>query len=282
MTTATLTRTPPHHNTLTCYTDYRCRLPECVARYNERSNQRVRAQKAGTWNGLVDAEPVRQHILALQAVGIGAYIIAATVNVRVQAIYDFLGSRGKRGRKHRTTPELAAKILAISPDSTLAGRIDATGTVRRLRALTANGWPGKHIARHAGVNAEHIYVMLRCPDRHPTVLPSTAKAIADTYNTLRTQRPSRHGVSKGHAKQARARAAANRWPATKYWDQHLDLIDDPDFTPQLTRIEEIAEDARWLLATGAGIDDIAQRLDVSSYYIERALRETQPREENAA
>lgn len=282
MTTATLTRTPPNHDTLTCYTDYKCRLPECVTRYNERSNQRIRAQKAGTWNGLVDAEPVRRHILTLQAVGIGPYIIAGIVNVRVQAIYDFLGSRGKRGRKHRTTPELAAKILAITPDSNIAGRIDATGTVRRLRALTANGWPGKHIARHAGLNTEHVYVMLRCPDRHPTVLPETAQAITDTYNTLRTQRPSRHGISKGHAKQARARAAANRWPNTKYWDQHPELIDDPNFTPQLTRIEQIAEDARWLLDTGVDIDDIAQRLDVSRFYIDRALSETQPREETAA
>ena len=281
MTTATLTREAPNHDTLTCYINYRCRLPECVARYNAHENERRRAQKAGTWNRLVDAEPVRQHIRTLQTAGIGLYTLSIAANVLPQTIYDLVRPQPSReiGHRYRVTRELAEKILAVTPDNVTAYYVDPTGTIRRAQTLVAAGWPQRVIERHAGLAAGYLTWLFRT---RATITAPAAKAIADTYNTLRTMRPTRHGVSKGHAKAARARATANHWPTAKYWDQHPDLIDDPNFTPQLTRIEQVAEDARWLLSLGNNRNEVAERLGVSRDYIDRALNEVPAREETAA
>lgn len=281
--TTTTRREAPHHNNLTCYTDYQCRLPDCVERYNARNRERIRARKAGTYNAFTNAEPVRRHLIRLQQAGMGADSIATAAGVHKQSILEFLRptpTQG-RGRRQRTTPATAAKILAVTPDNRTNGRINATGTIRRIQALVALGWPVTHIARHAGLaNANATEIMQR-----QYVYVATAKTIAATYNQLRTKRPEKNGVTKPHVAVAKNRAARQRWAPPKYWDQHPDAIDDPGFEPMhgILRAEIIAQDARWLIATG-GLDrgQAAERLGVSRSYIDRALKPQGPSDQELA
>ncbi|MEW2147738.1 hypothetical protein AB0909_00630 [Streptomyces albidoflavus] len=269
MTTAV--RTPPHHNTLTCYTDYQCRRPECVDRYNARNRERLQAQKAGTWTGLIDAEPVRQHILQLGAIGISPSDIAATADTSIQSVLEFIRPVRGRGRRHRTSPAMAARILAVGPDNVVRAVVDATATQRRLQALAALGWPMKRTALHAGLSTTNITGILT----RSRVTAATEQAIADAYDQMRRQRPENHRVSRGQAKKTRRRAAAARWPKPSYWDQHPDGLGDPHFQPlyKVTPGELVAEDARWLLNGGVSLEHVAERLGKTTDYIAQVLRQ---------
>lgn len=265
---------PPHHNTLTCYTDYGCRLPECVARYNERNNARLRARKAGTYTGLIDATPARQHLNLLLQADMSADAIARAAGISVHSVLDILrpNSTKRRGKRHRIIPAVAAKILAVQPGNRTSGRVDATGTIRRVQALVALGWPVSHIASRAGLSDENSSYILR----RPRVYTGTAQAVAAVYDELRRKRPEKNGVTNAHVAVAKNRAARNKWAPPKYWDQHPGAIDDPDFEPLygVTKRELVAQDANWIMRT-TGLDRhaTAERLGVHKSYVDHALRE---------
>lgn len=280
MTTATR-REAPHHNTLTCYTEYGCRLPDCVRRKNTQETERERAQATGTWNVFVDATPTRKHIEALQAAGVPPYRIATASGVSIQSILGFIRTYpgSGKGRKQRTTPAMEARILAVTVDDTEDYRTAATATVRRLQALVAIGWPLKTIALRAGLHPNVPSVILRraATEADPVaVFVSTEKKIEKMYGELRSRRPEKHGVAKSQTARCRNLGAANRWPKPKYWDKFPDAIGDPHFTPEykVTQAEILAEETRWLIET-AGLTraEAAERLGKDKSYIDRVLRQ---------
>ncbi|WP_434744604.1 hypothetical protein [Streptomyces sp. A-14] len=277
--TTTTNQEAPNHNTLTCYTRYKCRLPKCVDRYNTSTRTRIRAQKAGTWQRFVPAEPVRQHIQNLQAEGMIPAGIAAAAGTNPQAVLEFITpSPGKgRGRKQRTTPEMAARILAVTVETAAARahRVAATGTIRRIQGLVALGWPLKTIAAHAELHAAvPSEVLKRAHSGHTVVFGETERKIKAAYDTLRAVRPERRGVPKGLITRSKNWARANRWPKPTYWDKHPGAIDDPFFTPDygLTKADILAEETRWLIHTaGLTRSEVAERLGKDRSYIDRVL-----------
>lgn len=274
MTTATRTAEAPHHNALTCYTDYHCRLPGCVDRFNARARERDQAHKVGTYSGLIDAARARHHIVRLQRAGMSAEAIAKAAGLSPHSILDLLRPRStkSRGRRLRTTPATEAKILAVTPGNHTVGRIDATGTIRRVQALATLGWPARNIARHAGLAGENATDILR----RTRVYAATANAIKAAYDELRTLQPEKHGVVKAQAHKTKNRATRERWVPPKYWDLHPGAIDDPEFEPEYKklRVEIIAEEAHWLITTfGYDRNEAADRLGVDRTYVDRALRE---------
>lgn len=262
----TTDRQPPHHDNTVCVQWYSCKLPDCRDRFYAR-RRAIRAGLIQPTRVLVDAAPVRQHILDLQEVGLSLTTIARQAGLAHTTIGNFVHPRpsARRGRQRKTTPETAAKILAVRP-------LTAIGTMRRIQALVAIGWPARQIAARAGVSNRWI-VELR-PDT--VILHSYAKKVVTAYDTLRHLRPEKNGVQTGHAKRARDRAHTNRWPTPDYWDQHTSDIDDPHFHPAygVTRREIVAQDANWIMRT-TGLDKTATaaRLGVSKSYIEHAFRE---------
>lgn len=272
MTTAD--RQPPHHNTITCYTDYRCRLPECVERYRAWDRARYRAQANGEPGRYIPAEPVRQHLLKLYAADIGIHAIAASTGLTYLAVRSFTHHEygNRRPRRRRCTPETAAKILAVTEANIVTGRIDATGTTRRLQALVAIGWPLERIGPHAGLSPENLHHL----SKRDRVLASTALRVAEVYELLRHKKPARNGVDKRSITRARNRAAANHWPTPKYWDQYPDAIDDPHFEPLygVTKREIVAQDANFIMRT-AGLNKAAtaKRLGVDKSYLDHAFRD---------
>jgi hypothetical protein len=268
---STAVRTAPSHDTTTCYTEYRCRQPECVDRYNAKNQARLKARREGTYSAFVDAEPARRHILRLHSAGMGASSIAIAAGLTTQSVLEFLRptpTQG-RGRRQRTTPATEAKILAVTVEARTTGRIDATGTRRRIQALVAIGWPINHIARHAGLFDTNAFAFAQ----RDQVYVSTAKAIAVAYDQLRTCKPERHGVTKHHVAAAKNRAARQHWAPPAYWDDPDHPIDDRHFEPK-TPAHVIADEARFLMTTG-GLDiaAAAKRLRRSRGYITDALNE---------
>lgn len=266
MTTAV--REAPHHRNLTCYTDYSCRRPDCVQRYIDWDRDRIARQADGTWDNLVDATPVRDHLLTLEAAGVLPNRIAKATGIPLQTIRDFTSPR-TRGRRYRTSPERAAKILAVTADDTTPLYVDPTGTHRRIQALVAAGWPMISIDRRLGYKRERMRKILA----EKVVLGTTEQLIAATYDELAARKPERHGVPKHQARQARERGKANRWPNPKYWAERMDVIDDPHFTPEygLTRGALLAADARELFTYGVTVEQAAARLGVTRNHLQQEL-----------
>lgn len=278
MTTAV--RTPPHHNNTTCFKYYGCRLPACHQRYlaYQRESRRRRNENGIT---LIDATPVRDHIRTLYAAEFTDYRIAKLAHTSAPTIHA-LGTRPypkTRGKQQRVSPDLAARILAINPDTAQPGLVPAIGAQRRIQALAAAGWPMYRIATQAGLNVQNLHRIF-----HQTVIKvSTDRAIAAAYDQLRELRSDRAGIPIASVRRARNHARAKQWAPISYWDRPEHPIDDADFECDygVSRAKVIADEGRWLLNSGCHPDHAARRLGVSRFYLDRSLRDY-PADEQAA
>ncbi|MFE9777781.1 hypothetical protein ACFYPA_06440 [Streptomyces sp. NPDC005775] len=275
MTTA-IRREAPNHNTLTCYTVYNCRLPDCVERKRLWQREARRKQREGAWRPFVDAAPVRQHLLALREQGIVPNRVAAVAGVdeaNLRTIVPTAASK-RRPARHLVRTEIAEKVLAVTAEAARAYTIDGTGTRRRIQALAAMGWPFCQAGDHIGLSGQYVGDLVRRTEDQRLVRADTADQVAAGYEKLRRQRPARHGVKPHIIRNTRRHAAEQRWPTPRYWDQFPDAINDPHFTPEygITKAELLADETRWLIET-AGLTraEAAQRLGKDLSYIYRVL-----------
>lgn len=219
----------------------------------------------------IDAEPTRQHILALLAAGITVNRISQRASMTHWDIEQFVKGDRTRGRQRRISPARAARILAIDLAAVTPSLVDATGTRRRIEALTAAGWPMERLAEHFGVSLKYVSEM-RKQDK---VRDVSAQAVAEAYERLKNKRPEAHGVIPPIAKRARRMADARRWAPPKYWAKFPDAIDDPHFTPEygMTKADLLAEEAAFLV-TVAGLtrSQAAVRLGKDKSYVDRVLK----------
>ncbi|MFF2383684.1 hypothetical protein [Streptomyces sp. NPDC058108] len=266
-------RHPPHHKTLTCYVDYRCRLPLCVDRYNTWCRDRDRAIADGTWQPLLDAEPIRLHLLELHAAGITIHRVSQLTGLPYRSVRSFTQHDYSNAapRRHRVTREVAAKILAINLADHTPGNVNPIGSQRRFQALVAIGWPTVYTAIRAEIHPSNRNSMFRYPTMHARV----AQRLANAYDEMRHQAPAKHGVSATSIKRAKLRAEREHWAPPSYWDE-VGGIDDPEFEPQygITRRQIIAQDANWIMRTaGLNRQATAERLGISKAYIDHAFRD---------
>lgn len=225
MTTAV--RPLPDHGTLSRYKYRGCRCDTCRTNYTAYQRTRYRKQAYGTWQPYVDAEPVRQHLLALNAAGLSYQVIAERLGRHTPTITAYVYDQGpKRHRRQRATPELAAAILALQPGDVPPGMIDATGTIRRIQALAAQGWPLRTISAHVGVASPTIGRIIG----QRWVFRPTAYSVNRTYDALRDAKPEDHGVTPGAARKTRHLAQRRNWHDPLWWED-MGHIDDPHFDP---------------------------------------------------
>ena len=141
------------HGTRAAYVLDRCRCAPCTAANTAQARRRSTAIAYGTWPGLVDADPVRAHLRELRADGLSLQRIAELSGVG-QGTLSALVYRAPAGQPvppARVRADTQRRLLAVRFDlaSVAAGRrIDATGTRRRLQALTALGWSASCLASH--------------------------------------------------------------------------------------------------------------------------------------
>lgn len=271
-----MSRPLPEHGTLSRYKHHGCKCETCRAGYCAWQRKRYRLRGYGTWQPFVDAEPVRQHILALHGDGMSYASIAKAAGLYEATVTGFIYAlSAKAPRKERATPEVANRILAVAADPMLSGWLDATGTRRRIQALAASGWPMPSLAGPIGINPCSVNRITR----QLRVYASTARSVVDVYGQYSTLSPQAHGVPQWKSDRARHEAQAKGWPDPLWWED-MGHIDDRDFDPaaaekagarQLAKLRRA--EVEHLASYGASPEEIAQRVDLTLNTIRDMVRE---------
>jgi hypothetical protein len=281
------------HGTRAAYVKDRCRCADCTAANTAASRAATRERIYGRWHPYVHAGPVREHIAALRAAGIGVERIAQLAGLSVSHIRQ-LAEHGRDGlpTTHRVRPNTAARVLSIGiGDASRAprSRVDAIGTRRRLQALIAIGWPVELLA----AQLDRRLNSLRRSLTGESVTARTARDVAALYERLWNVPPPRAtSQPRAVADAARAYAVAQGWLPPLAWD---DIDSDPTppstiMPPGRDDIDEIAveralagdgvvydeltsaeqqEVVRRLTARGRSIRDIANQLATTKRTVSR-------------
>ena len=174
----------------------------------------------------VDPTPVRTHVHALQAAGLGERRIAELAGLHRTHITSVIHGRSRTKPDQPSTKistRVAEAILAVpipgNPVAVAAAgvRIDSTGTVRRLQALVALGYPAASLGERIGVSVSNTAHTLRATQ----VTVRRARQVAVLYEQL--------SHVPGESKRARMRAQRQGWAPPLAWDE--DTIDDPAASP---------------------------------------------------
>ena len=241
-----------------CYKRHHCRCDHCLHAESVRSKHARHAKATGN-PSLRDTTPIREHLATLTASGMGRAEISRRAGVARSVLI-----RITRGDVRTVRQATATAILAVRPTPHAhhqTGRVDATGTRRRLWALMAIGWTQNQLAHQLNTTPSQI-ARLR---HHPTCTAATRTRVAELYNQLWNQpRPDTPDHS---ASRARNLARANGYPPPLGWDD--DTIDDPNAKPQGIGSDhhfhgEAALETAHLLGTDSA-QGIARRLGHSNY-----------------
>ncbi|MFD4569349.1 hypothetical protein ACFWOX_33930 [Streptomyces sp. NPDC058467] len=106
--------------------------------------------------------------------------------------------------------------------------VAAAGTIRRVQALGAAGYPQARLANWFGLTEYRLARLLTAA----TVPVPTARVVAAVFDQLCLADPALHGVDPVSVRRAKARAVAAGWAPVGAWDD--DSIDDPAAAPNWT------------------------------------------------
>jgi hypothetical protein len=232
------------HGTRAAYVKDRCRCTDCTAANSAASRTATRDRVYGRWHPYIDAGPVREHIAALRAAGIGVERIAHLAGISVRHIRELAQQcHGDSPGTRRVRPDTATRVLAIGiHDASRAphSRVDATGTRRRLQALQAVGWTAELLAAQLGRRPGSLHRSMTCE----SVTARTAHDVATLYERLWNTRPPRATEGqRAAADAAQAHAAEQGWLPPLAWDDIDTDPTPPDLTAghfQRNDIDEIA------------------------------------------
>jgi hypothetical protein len=212
----------------------------------------------------IDATPTVQHIQALLDNGWTRTQIAAASGRNHAVIGDLAD-----GRQQNLTPDTARAIQAVNGAPPRRRDVDATGTIRRIRALYAIGHTLPQIAAHVGINHNHVGNIAR--GKWTTVRATTADAVANAYRHM--------ARSAGPSLRARTIATRNGWHGPLAWDD----IDDPAALPEIDGVtrthrakkrdtaDAITAEVQHLANCGESTYFIAQKLGRSEARISELL-----------
>jgi hypothetical protein len=171
-------------------------------------------------------ERAARHVAHLRNAGMPDREIMTDALIGQDVLYRIVR---QEGTIHRSTE---IRVLAVRPRATeLAGsghRIPGIGTVRRLRALAADGWTAAELGQRCGKHKQFI-VHLQNQTGEITVRRWVATYVNKLYTELAHLKPEDNGVAAHFAQRTRDRAAAKGWMGTAWWDE--ESLDDPDFDP---------------------------------------------------
>jgi hypothetical protein len=269
--------TPRHrHGTRAAYVSDRCRCEPCSAANRSDERKRQKAIAYGRWNPYLDAEPVRRHVRALMAAGIGLRRIAELAQQPYGTVASLVYGSPRSGRppSRRIRPHTASQLLAIEAGTEArapGALVDATGTRLRLQSLVLNGWSLAGLARRLGRSPDHLPSALKAA----TVTIATAHAVRVLFDELWDTAPPTHThAERITATKSRNRATRQGWLPAMAWDD----IDDGTQAPRpdveymcVPDIDEIAVeramDGDHVPLTPAERDEAVRRLTNSGYSV---------------
>ena len=219
------------HGTYACYVLDQCRCIPCTRANAAYEQDRTRQQAYGRWNGLVDAEPARQHIQDLMAAGMGLKQIqkaGVSTGTLTKLLYGIDRPDGThRPPAARIRPATAERLLAVKLHLAPGAKVDATGSIRRVRALVALGWSQSKLAARLGIRRSNFHF---ATGRRAQCTKAHADAIVALYDTLSmTVPPEVDHRDKAAASRARRYAKERGWLPPLALDD--DRLDDPDYEP---------------------------------------------------
>lgn len=264
----------------TCYIQHKCRCTECRAMQTARARQRNKLKAYGRFDtGLVDAQPVRDHVAMLQASGMGWKRIAEVSGVGKTAVSQLIyGRKGsnKDPRKgevlKRFGRDKAEKLFAVQPEISLlrdGALIDSTGFRRRVQALVALGWSLSKIASRLGMEVSNMTSALK----RDVVRKSTHDAASALFDELWNVQPPRAGHRDKIAYSRSKRLARERgWVPPLAWD---DI--DRDVEPAAVEVEPgrtsgRIDEVEFLLSMGMPTSAVCEAVGVEHKSLERYLQ----------
>jgi lambda repressor-like predicted transcriptional regulator len=279
------------HGIRAAYISDRCRCEPCTAANRSDEQKRQRAIAYGRWSPYLEAEPVRQHVRALMAAGIGLRRIAELARLPYGTVASLVYGSPRSGRtpSGRIRPHTATKLLAItaSTEARAPGAlVDATGTRLRLQSLVLNGWSLAGLARRLGRSPDHLPSALKAT----AVTVATAQAVHALFDELWDTAPPTHThAERVTATKARNRATRQGWLPAMAWDDIDDRTEPPgvDVDGCALDIDEIAveramggdhvpltraerdEAVRRLTSKGYSVRQIAERLGTTTRTVMR-------------
>lgn len=257
------------------YKREKCRCDVCRAANTAYVMDRQRQIILRRWHPYVDAEPVRVHVRGLMEDGMQRRHLAAAVRISPGVFERLLYGSPAKGRppSRRMRRHHARALLSLRPDPTAPPSripVDATGTLRRLRALGAMGFPDLVLARELDMYpANFDDLVLRS-----TVTVGTARKVTALYDRAWNADPRDFGATDQGVTRTLARAAAEGWPSPLAWDD--DSIDDPDAEPDFgastSRTAALVEDVTWLMTSyGYTRALAAERIGVTKSSVDQAF-----------
>lgn len=134
------------------YSGAGCRCLLCRAANSRYETMRAAARKRGEWNGLVAADRVRAHLLALSKAGIGYKSVAAAADVSRTSLMEI-----RAGRKLHLRRQAERRILDVDESCVADGAlVDARRAQRLLSRLQAEGYPALRLVRFLGMKASGL------------------------------------------------------------------------------------------------------------------------------
>jgi hypothetical protein len=244
-------RAKHQHGTHAGYALDGCHCWPCTNANTAYERNRNRQAVYGRWQPYVDAEPVRQHVQALMAAGMGWRRISAASGVPTGVMHRLLyGARrddGTRTPSRRVRPDTARRLTAVRLDLAGGVPVDATGTRRRLQALIALGWARAEFARRLGVTPANFTGLMH----RGQVTVRTQRKVRELYDELSMRRPpdDTHR-QRGSVARARNSARLAGWVPPLAWDD--DTIDDPRGKPagHPAYLADLYEPVAWHHAKG--------------------------------
>lgn len=265
--------TKPKPRTMTGAYHSHCRCPRCYEGNADWQRNRRQGLADGTWQPLVDAEPARAHIEYLHEQGLSYSTIARRAGMSTAGLSRIRRSITTRHRHERVLADNLKAILAVqagnnSPDVPSGSYASDRGTVRRLHALRAIGWPAILIAEKAGLARR----TLTRAGSSATFEVETHRKIRDVYELLHDQDPLLAGTDPSVVKRNQTLARRRGWPTPTGWID-IDTDDQPLHpyrwtirytTPSLgERSNAVIEQTAELAAQGEIRERIAQRIGIS-------------------
>ena len=209
------------HGTQGAYTQDGCRCTHCT-RANTATKREYRTAVAyGRREGLLKAEPVRQHLADLRAAGFSLQTIADASGLALSSVAALVYGVPARDLPPTThvRVDTADRLLAVdAATAALPGgaRIPATGSRRRLQAQACLGWGNSALTTRTALTQRSLNRLLNSDV--DTVTLDTARAVATLYARLRlAPPPGRTQLQRNAARQSAARAQAAGWRPPHAW-----------------------------------------------------------------
>lgn len=257
--------TTDHTPSRSCY-QRGCRTVACATE-NYRYMSRLRLEHSRGQRRRTDATQTRHHIERLIAHGWTQAQIARTAGLVHHLISDV------RYGKETISTKTAYAVLSVplGPPPADTRDVDATGTIRRLRALVAIGWPIDQLAPQVGIFPTALGNIARGELAH--VRATTADTVALHYQHL-VRRP-------GPSNRSRILARKKGWHGPAAWDDIDNPDEQPDLDPPADELDlkrnDLAAHRRaeieHLDSFGLPVLDIAARLDIAESTVNGVLRE---------